>query len=293
VPGEECWDTARPKAGRPASRCELTLGSWWTVSVGYSLGPSTAGFRKGFSERYGQQQAFELSTKDIIAQNLVAVRQDIANACGCANRAVDTVRLVAVTKYAKWEWVQALAALHQTFGESRPQQMAERQALMPKAEWHLIGQLQRNKVRLAVQHTATIHSVDSLKLLQRITLVAGELSVRPQILLQVNVSAEESKSGYTQEAVIAAWGDVVKCHDAVEIAGLMTMAPASDDPEDARPGFRALANLRDQLRSNDAAQNAGITLPELSMGMSSDFAVAIEEGSTLVRIGRRLFKGLG
>jgi hypothetical protein len=241
----------------------------------------------------GQQQAFDLSTQETIAQNLAAVRQDIARACDRANRAADAVRLVAVTKYAKWEWVQALAALHQTFGESRPQQLAERQALMPTAEWHLIGQLQRNKVRLAIQSAAMIHSVDSLKLLQRIALIAGEFGGRPQILLQVNVSAEESKSGFTPDDLLESWADVIVCHEAVEIAGLMTMAPASDDPENARPGFRVLANLRDELRSHNAAVNTSISLPELSMGMSGDFAVAIAEGATLVRVGRRLYQGLG
>jgi hypothetical protein len=90
------------------------------------------------------------------------------------------------------------------------------------------------------------------------------------------------------------WDDVVACHETVEIAGLMTMAPASDDPEkNARPSFRALANLRDRLRNHDAARKVRLTLSELSMGMSGDFAVAIEEGGTLVRIGRRLFAGLG
>ncbi|HIK94330.1 MAG TPA: YggS family pyridoxal phosphate-dependent enzyme [Planctomycetes bacterium] len=230
-----------------------------------------------------------MNTKFIIARNLAAVRDDIRDACVHADRAVESVRLVAVTKYAQWDWVEALAAEYQTFGESRPQQLAERRALLPDAEWHLIGQLQRNKVRTAVQSAALIHSVDSLKLLKRIALVAGELSIRPQILLQVNVSAEQSKSGFAPDELTASWDDVVVCHETVEIAGLMTMAPASDDSEKARPFFRALADLRDRLRSHDA----GLTLSELSMGMSGDFAVAIEEGGTLVRIGRRLFAGLG
>ncbi len=234
-----------------------------------------------------------MNTKDIIARNLSAVRDDIREACVRADRAVESVRLVAVTKYAQWDWVEALAAEYQTFGESRPQQLAERRALMSDADWHLIGQLQRNKVRTAVQSAATIHSVDSLKLLQRIALVAGELNLRPQILLQVNVAAEQSKSGFAPDDLIASWDDVVTCHETVEIAGLMTMAPASDDPENARPSFRALANLRDQLRNHDAARKVRLTLSELSMGMSGDFAVAIEEGGTLVRIGRRLFAGLG
>ncbi|MCP4171893.1 MAG: YggS family pyridoxal phosphate-dependent enzyme [Fuerstiella sp.] len=234
-----------------------------------------------------------MSTKDIIARNLDAVRDDICDACVRADRAVESVRLVAVTKYAQWDWVEALAAEYQTFGESRPQQLAERRALLPDAEWHLIGQLQRNKVRTAVQSAATIHSVDSLKLLKRIALVSGELSIRPQVLLQVNVSAEQSKSGFAPDDLIASWDDVVACDETVEIAGLMTMAPASDDPEDARPTFRALANLRAQLQDHNAARNVTLALPELSMGMSGDFSVAIEEGGTLVRIGRRLFVGLG
>ena len=233
-----------------------------------------------------------MKTNEIIARNLAAVRDDIFDACRRASRSVDSVRLVAVTKYAQWDWVETLATEYQTFGESRPQQLAERRTLLPQAEWHLIGQLQRNKVRTAVQTAALIHSVDSLKLLERIAMVARELSLRPRILLQVNVAAEKSKSGFVPDDLFASWDDVVSCHEAVEIAGLMTMAPASDDSEKARPCFRALATLRDQLQSYDASRNAGIALSELSMGMSGDFAVAIEEGGTLVRIGSRLFEGL-
>lgn len=229
---------------------------------------------------------------EVIQKNLADVRADIRKACLRVGRDPGEVRLVAVTKYAEWEWVEALANSHLVFGENRPQQLSERQAKMPNAEWHLIGQLQRNKAKLAVEHATVIHSVDSLRLLQRISVVAEELGRQPQVLLQVNVSGEESKSGFTPTQLRADWPNVVTCHKQVELAGMMTMAPASDIPEDARTTFRALTELRNELAATPEATEQGIRLPELSMGMSGDFEVAIEEGATLIRVGSRLFDGL-
>ena len=229
---------------------------------------------------------------EVVHQNLARVLNDISAACLRAQRDVSDVRLVAVTKYAEWNWVEALAVEHTVFGENRPQQLAERQALMPDAKWHLIGQLQRNKVKSAVMHAALIHSVESLRLLRRIASVGKELDRRPRVLLQINISGEESKSGFSAKQLNDEWHDIVACHDDAEIVGLMTMAPASDNPEDSRNTFRGLADLRSRLSSTAEATAAGISLPELSMGMSGDFKVAIEEGATLVRIGSRLFEGL-
>ena len=228
-----------------------------------------------------------------IQQNLNAIRNDIATACQVAGRDVSEVRLVAVTKYAQWEWVEALSEHHSTFGENRPQQLAERAPLLPQANWHLIGQLQRNKVRSAVQHSAVIHSIDSLKLLQRTALIAAELQKRPDILLQINVSGEATKSGFTPAELVEIWPTITEEHKSLEIVGLMTMAPASQVAEDARATFRGLAQLRRQLVTHPATETSGIALTELSMGMSGDFRIAIEEGATIVRIGSRLYEGLG
>lgn len=233
-----------------------------------------------------------MSVSDQIQKNLQGIQSEIEGACARAGRPASSVKLVAVTKYAEWPWVEALSRLHQTFGENRPQQLAERQPILPQVEWHLIGQLQRNKVRLALQHAAVIHSADSLKLLERIAEVAQDLKIVPRVLLQLNMSGEEAKSGFQEDELIAAWPNVVQLAGAVTICGLMTMAAESENPEEARPAFRSLQTLRQKLAARDDSRQAQISLPELSMGMSGDFVPAIEEGATLVRIGSRLFAGL-
>jgi len=233
-----------------------------------------------------------MTIHDKITQNLNAIQMQIRGACDRAGRSADDVRLVAVTKYAEWPWVEALSELHQTFGENRPQQLAERQVLLPNCEWHLIGQLQRNKVKLALQHASMIHSIDTLKLLERVAQVAAELQLQPKVLIEVNLSQESTKSGFTEVELCRDWSQIVSYSPAVRIAGFMTMAAESDDPEDARPTFRSLCRLRDQLQQTDVSRAAGLELRELSMGMSGDFVPAIEEGATMVRIGSRIFAGL-
>ena len=233
-----------------------------------------------------------MTIHDQLSQNLNEIHDQIRTACGRSGRSTNDVRLIAVTKYAEWSWVEALSSLHQTFGENRPQQLAERQILLPGVEWHLIGQLQRNKVKLALQHASLIHSIDSLRLLERVAQVATELQIRPKVLLEVNMSQETAKSGFTPEELHGDWSKLVVFSEAVQIDGFMTMAAESDNPENARPTFRSLCRLRDQLQQTEASQNAGLTLRELSMGMSGDFVPAIEEGATMVRIGSRIFEGL-
>lgn len=227
-----------------------------------------------------------------IDQNLASISQQINDSCRKAGRSADEVTLVAVTKYAEWNWVQALFQRHRVFGENRPQQLAERQTLIPAAEWHLIGQLQRNKVRLALQHAAMIHSVDSLRLLNRIASVAQEEQLRPKLLLQVNVSGEASKSGFNPDEIRSQWPDACSQADHVDLCGLMTMAAAADSEEDTRSTFRSLRMLKDELQQRPESQQHGLQLTELSMGMSGDYPVAIEEGATLVRIGSSLFEAL-
>lgn len=223
---------------------------------------------------------------ETIESNLDTVRQRIATAVTRDGRTADGVKLVAVTKYAQDEWVASLCRLHPVLGENRPQQLASRAPQYPSAEWHLIGQLQRNKVRMALPHCHTIHSVDSWRLLDRIQLIADELQVRPQLLLEVNVSGEPAKAGFKLDELHND-ADRLDAYKSLHIVGLMGMAPAGD-AEHARPYFQSLRELRDSL-----ARQTGLSLPELSMGMSGDFEVAIEEGATIVRVGSRLFEGLG
>jgi pyridoxal phosphate enzyme (YggS family) len=227
---------------------------------------------------------------DLIAKNLRRVNADIAAACARAGRRPDDVALVAVIKYAQLPWVRRLIEFGVTnLAENRPQQLIERfEALCGDIRWHLIGHLQRNKVRPVLPLAVLIHSVDSLRLLERISTVAAELSLTPRVLLEVNVSGEASKDGFSIAELTSQW-DALQAVPLVQIAGLMTMAPLVNDPEAARPMFRTLRLLRDEL-----ARRATLStkLTELSMGMSSDFQVAIEEGATLVRVGSRVFEGL-
>lgn len=227
-----------------------------------------------------------------LQQNVNDVRAEIDAACAKVDRPAGSVQLVAVTKYAEWPWVVQLSALHQHFGENRPQQLVERASQLPDIQWHLIGQLQRNKVRLVLPEADLIHSVDSIRLLNRIQQVATELQVKPRVLLQVNLSGEDSKSGFESDQLLNGWPDVLAATDNVEIAGLMTMAAATDDPEQTRSTFRAVRHLRNELRERASQLGQPVSLSELSMGMSGDFCVAIEEGATIVRIGSRLYDGL-
>ena len=223
-----------------------------------------------------------------LERNLSGVRQRIEAACSRAQRDPSSVSLVAVTKYAKLEWIERLPSLGvRAFGESRPQQLVERAALLSGIKWHLIGQLQRNKVRSVLPHAALIHSVSSLRLLQRISDVAGELGRTARVLLQVNVSGEDRKQGFDPTELRRRWPDVRQVPH-VQIGGLMTMAPLTDDLQAARPTFRGLRQLQDDLRSESGDRELGT----LSMGMTGDLEVAIEEGATMVRIGSALFDGM-
>lgn len=224
------------------------------------------------------------------------VLERVEAACARAGRAPDSVRLVAVTKYAPWDAIVGLVRLGQVaLGENRPQQLverAERLAAEPgldssAVEWHLIGTLQRNKVRPVLPIVAAIHSVDSFRLLERIDSVARELTLSPRVLLEVNISGESAKHGFSADELAAGW-EAVERLTQVQVDGLMTMAPLSDDPEAARPVFRGLRELRDRI----VASGTRFPLHELSMGMSGDFESAIEEGATSIRVGSLLFEGL-
>jgi len=214
------------------------------------------------------------------------VRGKIAAACARAGRNPDDVEIVAVTKTHGAEVVdEAWRAGLGIVGENKVQEAAwKKPASVSGPQWHLIGHLQSNKVRAALELFDFIHSVDSAKLADRLNFVADELGLRPRILIEVNVSGEKSKSGMKPEEVRPTLRHIAEVCPRLTVEGLMTMAPFSEDPEDARPYFRALRELRDACE-----QELGIGLPRLSMGMSGDYEVAVEEGATWVRLGTVLF----
>ena len=206
----------------------------------------------------------------------------IAAACAKAGRPRDSVTLLAVSKTKPPEAVRDAAECGlRRFGENRVQEAQAKIPLCPAGlEWHLIGHLQSNKAKVAAQYFQMVHSVDSLKLLQALDAHAG--TTLP-VLLQVNVSGEAAKFGM-KPAEVAGVIEAANQMQKVEVHGLMTIPPFTPDPEKARAHFVALRELRDRLEDE-----TGTPLPELSMGMSHDLEVAIEEGSTWVRIGTDLF----
>jgi PLP dependent protein len=229
-----------------------------------------------------------------IAENLREVRGRIDAAAVRSGRRGEDVRLVAVTKYVGAAEIRAVVAAGcLELGESRPQQLwqrADELADLP-IRWHFIGHLQRNKVRRTLALTAPlamIQSVDSLRLAEAIDQGAGELAFRVPILLEVNTSGETAKGGFTPAEIEA---ELVKLAEFrhLEIRGLMCMAALEGGLDEARRNFADLRVLRDRLRVNCPA-NVG--LDELSMGMSGDYEVAIEEGATIVRVGSALFEGI-
>lgn len=231
-----------------------------------------------------------MTARDVLQTRLQTIRQRMQDACRRSGRSVEDVRLIAVTKYAELKHVRELVELGQLdLGESRPQQLSQRAAELPQTvRWHLIGHLQRNKVELVVPTAALIHSVDSLRLAERISSVAVARGLVMPVLLEVNVSGEESKDGFQPDALRAVAEELFRL-PGLKIQGLMTMAPQSDHPEGARPVFRSTRLLLDELRDQAGSAHQ---LTALSMGMSGDFEIAIEEGATFIRIGSSLFDGL-
>jgi pyridoxal phosphate enzyme (YggS family) len=222
---------------------------------------------------------------DNIAVNLSDIRAQISAAAQRAGRDPSSIRLVAVSKTHPAGAVMDAAATGQTvFGESRVQEARDKiPACPPGLEWHFIGHLQKNKVRQALPLFSFFHSIDSTALAEAVSRIAGEAGKNVDGLLEVNVSGEETKHGFTPDQLRREFPALAKLSH-LRIRGLMTMAPYSENPEDARPVFRALRELRDELQSAH-----GHALPELSMGMSGDFEPAVEEGATLVRVGSSIF----
>ncbi len=218
------------------------------------------------------------------AQRLAAVQERVARACERAGRDPGDVRLIAVSKTFPAERVrEALAAGQRVFGENRVQEALGKLDEIEGAEWHLIGPLQRNKARHAVGRFHRIHAVDNEALAVELDKRARAAGVRQALLLQVNEAGEASKAGVTPAALPALVERVLEL-DALDLRGLMTIPPRAESPEDNRRWFAGLRQLRDR-----AAAAAGRELPELSMGMTGDFEVAVEEGATWIRVGRALF----
>ena len=216
---------------------------------------------------------------------LAEINRRIEAACGRAGRDPAEVKLLAVSKTQGPDAVQEAAALGLTvFGESRVQEARQKIPLCSSAlHWHFIGHLQTNKARDAMRLFEMVHAVDSIRLLEALDRAAQEEGRNVAVCLEVNVSGERSKFGMSPDEVSAAL-DRARTLFRVQVTGLMTIPPIAEDPEEARPFFRALRELRDRCRGA-----TGLALPELSMGMSHDFEVAVEEGATWIRVGSLLF----
>jgi len=221
-----------------------------------------------------------------ITRQLEEVREGLKKAALAVHRVPESVQLLAVSKTFPCEDImQAYDAGQRHFGENRLQEILHKQPLMPAdCRWHLIGPLQRNKVRKALScGLELIEAVDSLRLAEAISRIAGELELHASILLEINVDAEESKHGFTPDELRSCWDALLELPH-LNIQGLMCIPAFVDDAEKTRPAFRALADLAKELRAR-----SGIALAELSMGMSHDFPIAIEEGASIVRVGTAIF----
>ena len=216
---------------------------------------------------------------------LADVQERIERAAKKVGRSPEEIEVIAVTKTHGAEVVQeAWDAGLRIVGENKVQEAMWKKSLSVSGpEWHLIGHLQSNKVRHALETFDFIHSVDSLKLIDRIAAISREAGFSPRILLEVNVSGEKSKTGMDVAQLPSAIEHVLECGN-IWLEGLMTMAPFSENPEDSRPYFRRLRELRDEME-----KRFGVKLPRLSMGMSGDYEVAVEEGATWLRLGTVLF----
>lgn len=225
------------------------------------------------------------SIQVMIVQNIALIRRRIAEACKRVGRDPQSVTLVAVSKTFGAELIrQALDSGLEDFGENYVQEFREKIDAFRdrRIRWHFIGHLQSNKVRYIVDSVHLIHSLDSLKLATEIQKRSGQPI---DALIEVHTTSEATKTGVRPEDV----ADLVKkisTFDRIRIRGLMTMGPFSDDPNDSRPSFRTLADVK---RSVEAEGIEGVSMDQLSMGMTHDFEVAIEEGATLVRIGTAIF----
>ncbi len=222
---------------------------------------------------------------DFIHDNIRRIHEQMHAACAKVGRAAESAELLIVSKTFPAELIRQAAAFpHRLFGESRVQECLEKIPQLPAhLRWHFIGHLQANKVRKILPLCEAYHSVDRLDLARDLDRIAGELGLFPKVYLQVNIANDNAKFGFSRDSLRRALPDLLAL-PRLEILGLMTIPALASDPEKSRPHFAALRELRDQLEAE-----CGLGLPGLSMGMSADFAQAIEEGATIVRVGSSIF----
>ncbi len=248
--------------------------------------------------------------KKKLGNNLSRVQEAIASACSRSGRKGGEVTLVAVTKSVGLEVIRALIELgHVELGENRAQALVKRAAMLeelsqrakqatlggqdrlealPEVRWHMVGHLQRNKVGMVLNCSGVIHSVDSLRLAEDIDIKAGKRNMTVEVLMEVNCSGESSKYGIIPAAVNHL-AEQLATMTHLRLVGLMTMGPLAENPEDSRSAF---VRLREILEDMHVGRYVDKTCQHLSMGTTQDYTVAIEEGATMVRVGRALFEGL-
>jgi PLP dependent protein len=220
-----------------------------------------------------------------IRERLAVVRENIQGALERSGRSGEAVRVLVATKYYAPEQLAELAGID-LVGENRAEDLVEKQELFgDRFEWHFIGHVQRRKAKVVVPRVTLIHSVDSVRLIEEISRRAPEGGA--DVLIQVNVADEESKYGVSEDYVEALLEAAAGTGGSVRVRGFMTLAPLVEDPEDVRYVFAKLCTIRDRLRESWSPH---FDLSELSMGMSGDYEVAVEEGATVVRIGRMLIE---
>ncbi len=232
--------------------------------------------------------ALDTSLESAVSENLAGVRARIATAATKAGRSAGDIQLVAVSKTFGLDSVRAAATAGQViFGENRVQEAREKidESKELPLEWHLVGHLQSNKIRKAAELFACIHSLDRVDKLRALDSAAFDLGTRPRVLVQVDLAGEATKHGATHAEVARIFEAAASCR-AVQPIGLMVLPPYAEDPSNARPYFRQLREMRDELRATGVSPDA---VRELSMGMSHDFEVAIQEGSTIIRVGSAIF----
>ena len=223
----------------------------------------------------------------MVAENYRYVLKKVEEACARSGRDPKDVTLIAVSKTKPIEMIEeAMEAGARVFGENKVQELCDKYEQLPKdLHWHLIGHLQRNKVKYIVDKAELIHSVDSLKLAEEISKEALKKNVEVNILIEVNVAEEESKFGVSVEETLALVEEIAKL-PGIHIQGLMTIAPYTTDPEENRPVFRTLKKLAVDIKKKNIDN---VCMDVLSMGMTGDYEVAIEEGATMVRVGTGIF----
>ena len=223
----------------------------------------------------------------MVAENYRYVLKKVEEACARSGRDPKDVTLIAVSKTKPIEMIEeAMEAGARVFGENKVQELCDKYEQLPKdLHWHLIGHLQRNKVKYIVDKAELIHSVDSLKLAEEISKEALKKNVEVNILIEVNVAEEESKFGVSVEETPDLVEQIAKL-PGIHIQGLMTIAPYTEDPEENRPVFRTLKKLAVDIKKKNIDN---VCMDVLSMGMTGDYQVAVEEGATLVRVGTGIF----